>query len=99
MRLQHASPISVSLRRRNILCAKSSDSDSLTEDAENGNPGKPGSAADSVDFPEASFRRDAVSSASSEAVFDGCIAEFLPPSEQKVLFLSMFLMLAFFFTY
>lgn len=66
-------------RERKIIRARSSssDSDSLTEKAENGNPGKPERDGDFMDVPEASLRRDAVSS-------DGCIAEFLPLSEQKV---------------
>lgn len=83
---RHEAQVSVWLRnqrqRKNIYSARSSrDSDSVTEDAEKNNPGKPKIAGDSVDSPEASsFRRD------SGAEFDGCIAEFLPPSERKVLF-------------
>lgn len=75
------SPSSQSQRR--IVCARPSDSDSLTEDAENGSLEKPETAGDSADSREAAFRRDAGPSTSSEAVFDGCIAEFLPASEQK----------------
>ena len=84
-----ASRISVSLggqRRRTIICARSSDSDSLAEDAENDSLGKTETAGDFVDASEAALRRDAVPSTSSEVPLDGCIAEFLPPSEQKVLF-------------
>lgn len=69
-------------RQRTILRARPS----VTEDAENGNPGKPESAGDSVDIPEASSRRNA-------AEFDGCIADFLPPSEQQVLVSLMFLLI------
>lgn len=80
---RHEAQVSVWLgnqrQRKNIYSARSSrDSDSVTEDAEKNNPGKPKIAGDSVDSPEASsFRRD------SGAEFDGCIAEFLPPSERK----------------
>lgn len=81
------SPSSQSQRR--IVCARPSDSDSLTEDAENGSLEKPETAGDSADSREAAFRRDAGPSTSSEAVFDGCIAEFLPASEQKVCFSSL----------
>lgn len=80
---RHASQILVSLRQRKSLCARSSDSDSLTEGAETGNPGKAERAGDSVKLPGASFRRGPVAPASTDAVFDGCIAEFLPPSEQQ----------------
>jgi len=92
-----ASPILVSVRQRKSLCARSSDSDSLTEGAEAGNPGK--AKRTTGDLPGASVRRDPVAPASTKAVFDGCIAEFLPPSEQQVLFQSNVFGASFFVTY
>lgn len=41
------------------------------------------------DGPEGALRREIGSSSSSDELLNGCIAEFLPPSEQKV-FIEMF---------
>lgn len=77
----------VSQRQTNIIFASSPDSNSLTDDAEDDSRGQPESVPfnGSVDLPQAAFGRDIVSSASSEATFDGCIAEFVLPSEQQIL--------------
>ncbi|XP_024378905.1 ABC transporter D family member 2, chloroplastic [Physcomitrium patens] len=67
-------------RQRNLVLKSSLDSDSSTEGAESGDLGKP---ASSIKPTQSTFGHDIVSSTSSESELDGCIAEFLPPSEQQ----------------
>ncbi|KAG0606312.1 hypothetical protein M758_9G131200 [Ceratodon purpureus] len=71
-------------RKWGILRVKLSDSEA-TEDGQNGSLGEAESGGDLGDPSEAAFRRgdDAVPSTSANSVSDGCIADFLPLSEQK----------------
>ncbi|KAG0561406.1 hypothetical protein KC19_9G062500 [Ceratodon purpureus] len=73
-------------RKRGILRGRLSDSEATEDAAENGSLGEPESGGGLGDDPsEAAFRRgdDAVPSTSANPVSDGCIADFLPLSEQK----------------
>ena len=69
-------------QRRRAVCVRSSvESKSATEDGENGRSGEAETAGGL-----AGLRRGTGVSSPSDAAFDGCIAESLPRSEQKVFF-------------
>lgn len=76
-------------RRRRVISAESSDSESLVQDGDDSTGDESAKALVPQDGPEGALRREIGSSSSSDKLLNGCIAEFLPPSEQKV-FIEMF---------
>lgn len=76
-------------RRRRVISANSSDSESLVQDGDDSTGEELAKARVPQDGPKGALRREIGSSSSSDELLNGCIAEFLPPSEQKV-FIEMF---------
>lgn len=77
-------------RRRRVISANSSDSESLVQDGDESSGEESAKARVPQDGPEGALRRKiGSSSSSSDELLNGCIAEFLPPSEQKV-FIKIF---------